>query len=322
MRRFLPPFGACSWKWIMRIQKTEVIAILALICCALWGSAFPCIKIGYEWFSIENTGSQMLFAGYRFFLAGVMTFLLFSLKSGKPLTMKKTSIPMVFGQGVLQTTIQYFFFYLGLSNTTGAKGSVITASNAFFSILIAHFIFKGEKMDWRKALGCIVGFAGVIIVNLTPGAWGSGFAWNGEGFILLCAAAYGASSVTTKLIAKYEKPETITAYQLMIGGAILIIMGYLTGGTMGDFTVKSAVLFFYLAFLSTISFTLWAMLLKYNPISKVAPYGFTIPIFGTVLSGLFLHEDIFTWNNLLALALVSGGIIWVNTEAPEAKKAD
>ena len=304
----------------MKIQKIQVIAVLALFCCMLWGSAFPCIKIGYQWFSIVGAGSQMLFAGYRFFCAGVMTFLLFSLKDGKPLRIKKSSILPVFGQGVLQTTIQYFFFYLGLANTTGAKGSIITASNAFFSIIIAHFIIKGERFTWKKAFGCMVGFAGVIIVNLTPGAWDSGFAWNGEGFVFLCAIAYGASSVTTKLISKRERPEAITAYQLMIGGAILIIMGYLAGGTMGSFTVKSAMLFFYLAFLSTISFTIWAILLKYNPIGRVAPFGFTIPVFGTVLSGLLLHEEILTWNNLAALLLVSAGIIWVNIELPAKKR--
>ena len=65
--------------------------------------------------------------------------------------MKKSSIPFVFGQGVLQTTIQYFFFYLGLANTTGAKGSIITASNAFFAIIIAHFLMKEERFTWKKS---------------------------------------------------------------------------------------------------------------------------------------------------------------------------
>ncbi len=129
----------------MTIQKTPVVAALALFCCLLWGSAFPCFKIGYEWFAIEGAGSQMLFAGWRFFCAGAMTFFLFSFKEGKPLRMKKSSIPFIFGQGVLQTTIQYFFFYLGLANTTGAKGSIITASNAFFAIIIAHFLMKEER---------------------------------------------------------------------------------------------------------------------------------------------------------------------------------
>ena len=93
-------------------------------------------------------------------------------------------------------------------------------------------------------------------------------------------------------------------------------MGYLAGGTMGEFTTKSACLFFYLAFLSTISFTIWAILLKHNPVGKVAPFGFTIPVFGTALSGLLLHENILTWNNLAALLLVSSGILWVNRREP------
>lgn len=295
-----------------KIQKTSVIAALALLCCVLWGSAFPGIKIGYEWFEINNTGSQMLFSGYRFFCAGAMTFIIFSVIEKKPLTIKKSSVPSIIGQGILQTTVQYFFFYLGLANTTGAKGSIITASSTFFSIIAAHFLIKGEKFTSRKAIGCIIGFAGVIVVNLSPGAMGSGFALNGEGAVLVCAIAYGVSSVTTKMIAKKEKPATITAYQLMIGGAILVILGYITGGSMAAFTLKSGLLFFYLAFLSTISFTIWAILLKYNPVSKIAPYGFTIPIFGTILSGIFLGEAIFTWNNLLALPLVCAGIIVVN----------
>lgn len=300
----------------MRLQKTYFIAALALLCCALWGSAFPCIKVGYEWFEIEGAGSQMLFAGWRFFLAGAMTFLIFSLKDKKPLTIAIPNIPAVIGQGLLQTTVQYFFFYLGLANTTGAKGSVITASNVFFSIIIAHFVMKGEKINLKKAIGCIVGFAGVIVVNFAPEGMGSSFTLNGEGFVLMCAVAYGASTVTTKIIAKKEKAEAITAYQLMIGGFVLIVTGCLLGGGMAPFTAGSAMLFFYLAFLSTIAFTLWALLLKYNPVGKVAPYGFSIPVFGTVLSAIFLGETIFTWNNLIALVLVSAGILWVNADSP------
>ena len=59
-----------------KLTQPAGVCLLALLCCALWGSAFPCIKIGYEWFAIEGVGSQILFAGYRFFLSGVFTFLL------------------------------------------------------------------------------------------------------------------------------------------------------------------------------------------------------------------------------------------------------
>ncbi|MDO4486606.1 MAG: hypothetical protein Q4C46_08465 [Bacillota bacterium] len=56
------------------LSRPQIRCLLALICCALWGSAFPCIKTGYEWLHITTVGSQILFAGYRFFMAGIVTF--------------------------------------------------------------------------------------------------------------------------------------------------------------------------------------------------------------------------------------------------------
>ena len=293
-------------------QNTVTRSILALMCCALWGSAFPCIKLGYEWLQIEGAGSQILFAGYRFTLAGVFTYLFACLADKKPVTIKKSSIPYVFGQGLLQTTIQYVCFYIGLAHTTGAKGSVINASNAFFSIIMAHFLLKTEKITLRKALGCVVGFLGVIVINLAPGAWGSGFSLLGEGLILLCSFAYGTSSVTLKMISDREKPTAITAYQLLFGGVVLILTGFLAGGTVQGFETKSVILLIYMALLSTVSFTIWAQLLKYNPVGKVSIFGFSIPVFGVTLSALVLKENIFTVQNFAALILVSVGIIIVN----------
>lgn len=293
-------------------KDTKVRCILALMCCALWGSAFPCVKTGYEWFHIESAGSQVLFAGYRFFMAGVFTFLLSCILEKKFITMKKSSVPYVFAQGILQTTIQYVCFYIGLAHTTGAKGSVINASNAFFTIIVAHFVLKSEKMTWKKAMGCLIGFAGVVVINLAPGAWGSGFSFMGEGLVLLCALSYGTSSVTLKMISDRENPTTITAYQLLFGGAVLIAVGLATGGSVHGFTIKSTVLFIYMALLSTISFTLWAELVKYNPVGKVAIFGFSIPVFGVALSAVFLRENIWAVQNLAALVLVSVGILIVN----------
>ena len=153
------------------LQKPAVRGLLALLCCALWGSAFPCVKTGYEWLHIETTGSQILFAGYRFFLAGVLTFIMGSVMERRILRMKKSSVPYVLRQGLMQTTLQYVFFYIGMANTTGTKGSVINASNAFISILAAPLLIKGEKLTWKQGVGCAVGFLGVIIINLEPGAW-------------------------------------------------------------------------------------------------------------------------------------------------------
>lgn len=173
-----------------KLQNPGVVFALALLCCALWGSAFPCVKIGYEWLAIEGAGSQILFAGYRFFLAGIFTFLIGSFLEKRWLMIRRSSVLPVFGQGMLQTFIQYICFYIGLAHTTGAKGSVINASNAFFALIFAHFMIKSEKMTWKKSIGCLIGFAGVIVINLTPGGMAGGFQWMGEGLILVCSMAY------------------------------------------------------------------------------------------------------------------------------------
>ena len=281
-----------------KLQNPIVICVLALLCCALWGSAFPCIKIGYEWMEIEGIGSQILFAGYRFFLSGVLTFALGCLLERRILRMKRENFGVIFRQGVLQTTIQYVCFYIGLAHTTGAKGSIINASNAFVSIVAAHYMIRSERMTWKKGLGCILGLAGVVLVNLEPGGFGGGFRFLGEGMVLLCTIAYGVSTVLLKMISDRESPMTITAYQTLIGSALLIVIGWLLHGDVGVFTWKSAALLFYMALLSTVAFSLWTLLLKYNPVGKVAVYGFTIPIFGV--------------KYLAALLFVSGGVILVN----------
>lgn len=295
-----------------KLQNPIVICVLALLCCALWGSAFPCIKIGYEWMEIEGTGSQILFAGYRFFLSGVLTFVLGCLLERRILRMKRENFGVIFRQGVLQTTIQYVCFYIGLAHTTGAKGSIINASNAFVSIVAAHYMIRSERMTWKKGLGCILGLAGVVLVNLEPGGFGGGFRFLGEGMVLLCTIAYGVSTVLLKMISDRESPMTITAYQTLIGSALLIVIGWLLHGDVGVFTWKSAALLFYMALLSTVAFSLWTLLLKYNPVGKVAVYGFTIPIFGMLLSGILLGETIFSVKYLAALLFVSGGVILVN----------
>ena len=304
-------------------QNTAVRTFLALVCCALWGSAFPCVKLGYKLFGVDTSSysSLILFAGVRFTLAGVLVLIFGSITQRKILLPKRRNIWRVGVVALFQTAVQYTCFYIGLAYTTGAKGSVINGSNAFFSIIAAHFLLKDEKLTWKKIAGCLIGFAGVVVINLSPGGMGDGFRLAGEGLILVCACAYGISSVTLKMIEDRESPMTITAFQLLMGGAVLILIGLAAGGRIGRITPAGLALLLYMALLSTVSFILWAELLKYNPVGKVAIFGFSIPVFGVVLSAIFLEEQVFRFQNLMALLLVSLGIFLVNM-VPSGKAAD
>ena len=109
----------------------------------------------------------------------------------------------------------------------------------------------------------------------------------------------------------------MTGWQLAIGGLALLVGGYVTGGTVGAMTATSTALLVYLALLSAVAFTVWSLLLKYNPVGKISVFAFLVPVFGSALSAVFLNETILEWKNLAALLLVCGGIWLVTrTQAP------
>lgn len=298
------------------ITSPIIIGLLACLCCLLWGSATPAIKIGYEWFEIPSgdIASRILFAGVRFVLAGILTVLFGSLISGKFLLPQKSSFPMICKLGMVQTVFQYIFFYMGLAYTTGVKSAIINGSQTFIAILIACFIFKYEKMTPAKLLGCILGFAGVVVINFDPSGFVGGFTFKGEGAILIAAIAYALSSGLVKKYSQKESPVVLSGYQFIFGGIIMTIVGFALGGRLGgkgDFA--SILLMLYLALISSVAYSVWGILLKHNPIGKVAVYSFTNPIFSVLLSFVFLNESSsFGPELILSLALVCAGIFIVN----------
>ena len=268
------------------MQKNIVVWLGALVCCLLWGSAFPCIKIGYQMMHIasDEVASQILYAGYRFTLAGILTILLGSIGSRRFLRPTKNSIGKVFKLSSLQTVGQYLLFYIGLAHTSGVKASIIEALNVFVAILVASLLFHQEKLSARKIAGCIIGFAGVALVNMGSSGFDFHMSVTGEGFIFLSTVAYAFSSVLLKRYSKSENPVMLSGYQFLVGGIIMALCGFAAGGRVSGFTASSFGLLFYMACISAVAYTLWGILLKYNPISRVAVFGFMNPVFGVILS--------------------------------------
>ncbi|MGG7446058.1 DMT family transporter [Kosakonia oryzendophytica] len=297
--------------------RRNVAYACATLCCLLWGSSYPAIKSGYELFHIatDDIPSKVVFAGYRFLFAGALL-LLFALAQRKPIGRMTTA---QFGQltilGLTQTTLQYTFFYIGLAFTTGVNGSIMNATGTFFSVLLAHFIYQNDKLSFNKALGCILGFVGVMLVNFHSGLRDFSFVWHGDGFIILAAFILSASTLYGKRISQTVDPTVMTGWQLAIGGVALLAGGYLSGGRLDVTGVAAVAILGYLTLLSAIAFALWSMLLKVNRVSMIAPFNFVIPVAGTVLSAIFLGENILELKYAIALVLVCSGIWWVNKRA-------
>lgn len=319
-----------------------VVCVVALLCCFLWGSAFPGIKIGYEIFDIEGSqaGLQIMFAGMRFFLAGVMALVIGSVAYKRILLPQKTSWKPILHLSLLQTTLQYFFFYIGLGKTSGVKASIIEALNVFVALFVACLLFRQEKLKRNKILGSVLGFTGVFIMELWGSRGGSASLAGigaGELCIFISTVAYAFSSVYLRKYSEQELPFVLSGYQFMVGGITLVLLGVSlcvlfpenlgTGafaqgtveiiGTVGKkmvetfLTIKGCAIVLYLAMVSAVAYSLWGVLLKYNPVSKIAVFGFTTPIFGVLLSALLLHEadTLHIGILLLSLLLVSIGTV-------------
>lgn len=303
-------------------KKKHIRILCALISSALWGSAFPCVKLGYQLWHIQtdDAASQMIFAGERFILAGFMTILVahFIERNGIQTGSRWKSLKKILLLGVVRTALQYVFYYRAMAHVTGVKGAIINGSSAFVCVLMARIYYKEkERLSRNRILGCILGLAGVIIVNLGKGSLGTEWSFLGEGFMILSVILSALGSLMSKEISREIKPVTLCGGQLLSGGILLTAAGYAAGGHSNwhDVGTNGIFLLLYMAFISAAAFSLWTLLLKYNDMGKVTVFNFMIPVFGTILSALFLGDNLWTPYTLSALPLVCVGIFLVNKGA-------
>lgn len=224
---------------------------------------------------------------------------------------------------LFQTALQYTFFYIGLSHVSGVKSSVLNGLGVFFTILCACFVFRTEKFNLVKLAGCILGFGGVILINL-GGDFSFTFSFTGEGFLILSGLSSAVAAGLVKIFSKYEDTTALCGYQFFIGGIVLIIIGVSFGGRIPYISVGAAFMLLYLAFLSACAFTLQGFLLRYNPVSKIAVFKSTNPLFGAVFSAIILSESdqLLSWYTLIAIVLVCAGIFIINKFGEKKKKLE
>ena len=159
----------------------------------------------------------------------------------------------------------------------------------------------------------MLGFAGIVVVNLSGLELTMNF--TGDCFVLFSAMSAAFSSVLIKRFSKNEDPVTISGYQFILGGIVMIIIGLAFGGKIAVNDLRSLAVLLYLALLSALAYSLWGILLKYNSVSKVTIYNFMTPVFGVLLSKLILTNEasrVDPINLIVTLVLICTGIIMLN----------
>ena len=286
----------------------------------LLGSAFPAIKIAYSLFQIESSQwpDQILLGGIRFTIAGIMLLLYVCIVSKKVPVLPQGVLPCIIEIGMLHTVGQYVLFNIGVAHTSGVKSSIIFAVNGCVTLLISCLIFRQERLTAHKIAACLIGFLGIVLVNLNSGVFDFSMRIVGEGFIFLASVSYGFASGFMKKHSKTYDPIFLAGSQFTFGGIIMTAIGLLSGGQIiANVPIKGVILLLYLSFVSAASYAVWSNLLKYHPISKVSVLGILNPLIGALLSAVFLKEwsYLLRINSILALVLVCFSIWYVNQPA-------
>lgn len=301
------------------IQNRISAVLLAILCTLLWGTAFPFIKLGYAAFAVESVGDKLLFAGLRFGMAGLMVLAVACVTQRRFALPDRRGVLPVLSLGLLQTFAQYLFTYIGIGLTSGTNTSIITACASFLTVLAAPLFFRSDRLTWMKLLGCALGFAGVLAVNRGGGV--SADTLLGDGLIFLSTVCAAGGNFLSKKVAGSRNPFTVTAYQLLFGGALLALLGLILGGKLNLMNLRGDGILLWLAFVSAAAFAVWTALLKYHPASKITVFNLLVPVFGTVLSGLLLGESVFRVETAVSLALIAAGILLVNLSPNQRRRS-
>lgn len=294
------------------IKEKRWAIIFSLMAMLLWGSAIPLIKLTYLHAGIlpDDPGGKIFIAGIRFFMAGLLTYIYFFIFNKEKVERDKINFKFIIILALIQTTLQYSTYYIGLSNTLGSLAAVIQASNAFITVIISVILIADEKLTARKVAALIIGSIGLLIINLKD-AGSFHFKLTGEGFILIATTLNAFASVLIRKYGRDQNSFLMTGTQFLLGATPLIIIGALTHTSLVNFDLKLFLMLSYGAFISATSFTIWTSVLQAHSASEFGIYKLFIPIFGTILSVLFLGEEL-TIYIILGLIFVLLGAVVLN----------
>lgn len=293
-------------------QRPVWVVVFALTAAMAWGWAYPLIKLGFGAFGItqEMTGSKMLFAGIRFAISGLIILAIAGCSRRNFTVAKPRNWWYILLFALLNTTLHYACFYIGLSHSEGARAAILNSMGVFLLVLMACLFFKSDKLTGRKILGCIIGFVGILALNIGGGESGQ-FTLLGDGMIILNALCSAFAGLMTRGLRTRVDVFVGTGYSLAIGGVLLVVPGLMMGGTLPWITSVGVLILGLLICISTLGFALYNKLLSCNPVGKVAIFNSLIPVVGALTSCLCLNEP-FYWKYLLAAVLATLGIYIIN----------
>jgi drug/metabolite transporter (DMT)-like permease len=292
------------------------LAWLALgVVYVVWGSTYLAIRVMVE------TVPALLGAGVRFLIAGGLLCAWLRVRRGRgALRTGRRSLAAAALVGVLLTAGGNGLVTVAERRIASSLAALVVASVPLMIVLIRAL--TGEKVSRSALAGVGVGFVGVAIL-VVPGGSGGHTELIGVLTVLAAAACWGAGSVVSTRVRLPRDPLASTAFQMLAGGAVMVVAGALTGEAgeldLAHVSTRSGLAFAYLVvFGSLAAFTAYAWLLQHVPIARVSTYAYVNPVIAVGLGWAVLGEQIAATTALGAAVIVAAVAFIVRSTRPAA----
>ena len=290
----------------MSKSKTVWLALLTML---LWGSLFPMVKLGFSAYNVEITADILLFAGIRFVICGGVICIFTAIRDKGSYRAAKRSLFPVLLSGVFAIILHYSFTYTGLELTDSSKTALIKQIGALFYVCFSFLFIKEDKPTWKKIVAAIIGFFGIIALNISA----DGISFYTGDLLILCASFCTVfSNVISKKVFKKVSPITSTGISQLFGGVVLLIVGLVMGGNVKFSTNGSLWIMVYICTASIVSYCIWFGIVKSGELSKLFIIKFAEPVFACIFGAVILGENIYKIQYLIAFLLISGSIWFSN----------
>ncbi len=286
------------------------IAILAIICCFVWGSAFAFAKLGFE------TMPPMRLSGYRFMLAGLMLVPILIARRYDWRSLKG-DMGFILLFAFVQTVCQYGLFYVGLDMAPAAVSAIIIGGAPFFIAILAHFSLSNDKLSLRKIISIIFGVAGVVFISLKNSVSFDEYPNFYIGILLLLVSNIIGSYANIMVVKRKRKVDNIAliALSCFFGGVVLYLLSLIfepdgAKGILG-YSLKFYLSILWLSMIPAIGFSVWYYLLQLPTVkvSELNVWKFLVPVFGVILSWCFLSNESPDIYSIIGIAIISVSII-------------
>jgi drug/metabolite transporter (DMT)-like permease len=292
----------------LRWQPIAILLGIALV----WGANMAIVKIGLRELA------PLFMAGLRSLVASVCLYIWMRARGLAVFPSRRIVFHgMVIG---LLFAAEFGFIYVGLGYTLASRTYVLLYTAPFFVALEAHFFLKGDRLNPWKTAGLILSFSGVVILFMRDVGSFSISALPGDLLALAAGAAWGSTTVYVK---RYLSHRTVSLqtlfYQVLFSAPLLLLMSIITEDPiLSGFSLATGLSVFYQCIIvAFLSFLVWFELIHRYPVSLLHAFSFFTPVFGVFLSGALILGEMISPGLLVALALVSLGMILVNRRSSQ-----